>query len=161
MLPRQRIVRQAERAGELREIRRLPHRPRAFPLEPCGEMFEQLLDLRGRKLIRNPFDFGESAHDAENRVPSVQAQGAASIRARISAEESGEPNAGLAGSKGMAWSSSSYFFAFAPNSTSDSSVNHAVPLTSALKPPNAAPTGSLVFEPVVKSTVIFVQCFVF
>jgi hypothetical protein len=65
--------------------------------EARSEMLDQLLDLRGGKLIRSLFDFGEGADGAENRVPGVQSQAAASARARLSAEESGEPKAGLVG----------------------------------------------------------------
>jgi len=83
---------------EFREVRRLPHPTRAFTLETCGEMLDQLLDLRSGKLIRSLFDFGEGAHGAENKVPGVPAQAAASARARISTEDSGEPKAGLVGS---------------------------------------------------------------
>ena len=72
--------------------------PRPLTPEARSEMLDQLLDLRSGKLIRSLFDFGEGAHGAENRVPGVQAQVAASARARISTEESGEPEAGLVGS---------------------------------------------------------------
>jgi len=83
---------------EFREVRRLPHPTRAFTLETCGEMLDQLLDLRSGKLIRSLFDFGEGTHGAENRAFSACRQAAASARARISTEESGEPKAGLVGS---------------------------------------------------------------
>ena len=71
--------------------------PRPLTPEARSEMLDQLLDLRSGKLIRSLLDFGEGAHSVENWVPGVQAQAAASARARISAEESGEPKAGLLG----------------------------------------------------------------
>ena len=97
-LPCQWILCQLERAREFREVRVLARLPRPLTPEARSEMLDQLLDLRSGTLIRSLFDFGEGAHGAENRVPGVQAQVAASARARISTEESGEPEAGLVGS---------------------------------------------------------------
>ena len=72
LLPRERILRQTERAGEFGKARRFPRLPRPLTLQARGEMLDQLLDLRSGKIVRSPFDFGECAHGCETVAESAR-----------------------------------------------------------------------------------------